>query len=69
MLYFTGSGTFNTEMRKEALKKGYTINEYGIYTTKKENRKTIKDKLVPSANEKDIFDLVGMEYLEPPDRK
>ena len=69
MLYFTGSGTFNTEMRKEALKKGYTINEYGIYTTKKENRKTIKDKLVPSANEKDIFDLVGMKYLEPPDRK
>ena len=31
MLYFTGSGTFNEIMRSEALKKNYTINEYGIY--------------------------------------
>ena len=35
MLYFTGSGTFNEIMRAEALKKKYTINEYGIYHMQK----------------------------------
>ena len=31
LLYFTGSGEFNKNMRTFALKKGFTINEYGIY--------------------------------------
>jgi DNA polymerase/3'-5' exonuclease PolX len=31
LLYFTGSDMFNVWMRTEALKLGYTINEYGIY--------------------------------------
>ena len=34
LLYFTGSGEFNKNMRIFALKKGYTINEYGIYKLK-----------------------------------
>ena len=37
---FTGSGNFNKFMRAEFLKKGYTINEYGIYKTKKVNGKS-----------------------------
>jgi DNA polymerase beta len=62
MLYFTGSGDFNKNMRTFALKKGYTINEYGIYyldTKKKINTKT----------EEDIFWTLGSEYVEPWDRK
>ncbi len=55
-------------MRTEALKKGYTINEYGIYKTKKVNGKTEKDKVVLVNTEKEIFDIVGMEYLEPENR-
>ena len=58
ILYFTGSGNFNKYMRAEALKKGYTINEYGIYKTKKVGKKNIKDKQIPVETEKDIFDLV-----------
>lgn len=65
MLYFTGSGNFNKEMRTEALKRKYTINEYGIY---KLNAKRQKGELVLTKTEKDIFDLVGMDYLEPEDR-
>ena len=68
MLYFTGSGDFNKIMRVEALKKGYTINEYGIYKTKKEGRKTIKGELVPTQSEEDIFEVVGMKYLKPEQR-
>lgn len=65
MLYFTGSGNFNKEMRTNALKRKYTINEYGIY---KLNAKRQKGELVLTKTEKDIFDLVGMDYLEPRDR-
>ena len=39
MLYFTGLGDFNKIMRTEALKKGYTINEYGIYKLKKQGKR------------------------------
>lgn len=62
MLYFTGSGDFNKNMRTFALKKGYTINEYGIYyldTKKKIHTKT----------EEDIFGILGLEYVEPQNRK
>ncbi len=76
MLYFTGSGSFNEIMRSEALKKNYTINEYGIYhctvTRDKKNKKVKKvDKgaIVPTLEEKDIFDVIGKEYVEPQDRK
>jgi len=68
ILYFTGAGNFNKYMRTEALKKGYTINEYGIYKTKKVNGKMEKDKVVLVNTEKEIFVVVGMEYLEPENR-
>jgi DNA polymerase/3'-5' exonuclease PolX len=71
LLYFTGSKTFNQKMRAEALKKGYTINEYGIYKLKKKNGNFIhkKGEKVVVNTEKDIFKLVGMKYLEPEERE
>ena len=33
ILYFTGSGDFNVRMREDALKQGYTMNEYSIKHT------------------------------------
>ena len=70
LLYFTGSKNFNQRMRGEALKLGYTINEYGIYRLLKKNGKFIhkKGKKIIVQTEKDIFDLVGMDYLEPHER-
>jgi len=62
LLYFTGSGEFNKRMRKEALKCGYTINEYGIYKLDTEGN---KGDLVHVSNEEDIFKVIGMDYLEP----
>lgn len=60
MLYFTGSGKFNTVMRAKALKLGYTISEYGI--------KKKGGKFIETQNEKDIFNIIDMNYLEPEDR-
>ena len=60
VLYFTGSGDFNVRMRGDALAKGYTMNEYSIKHTA--TKKIIDHKF---SEEKEIFDFLGYEYLEP----
>ena len=57
ILYFTGSKDFNKKMRQIAIQNNYILNEYGLFY---EN-----DKMVKVNSEKDIFDTLGMEYLEP----
>jgi DNA polymerase beta len=64
-LYFTGSGDFNKKMRTYALKNGYTINEYGIYKLKADKTKGLKIK---TRTEKEIFDVLKIEYVEPENR-
>jgi DNA polymerase/3'-5' exonuclease PolX len=68
LLYFTGSNVFNKKMRKKAQKMGYLLNEYGIYKIiKKGDKKTFKQ--IPIKTEKDVFDILNMDYLEPSERK
>jgi DNA polymerase/3'-5' exonuclease PolX len=62
-LYFTGSYEFNERMRGIAKRQGYKLNEYGLF--KLENN---TEKLINIYNEKDVFDILGMNYLEPKDR-
>jgi DNA polymerase beta len=59
MLYFTGSGTFNKNMRTFAIKKGFKLNEYGLY------KNNLKVKI---NSENDIFDLLDLDYVNPEDR-
>jgi len=60
ILYFTGSKDFNKNMRLNAISQNYTLNEYGLFD---EN-----DKLIKVNSEKDIFDILGMEYITPDKR-
>jgi NAD-dependent DNA ligase len=66
ILYFTGSKIFNTVMRHEALQKGLTMNEHGLY--KMDGKK--KGEKVDSVfkDEKDIFDYLGLVYKTPIER-
>lgn len=57
ILYFTGSKDFNIKMRNIAHSFKYTLNEYGLYD---ENNKAF---IINS--EKDIFDLLNMEFIPP----
>ena len=52
-------------MRELANTQGYTINEYGVYkyVDKKKGYKVIVK------TERDIFELIGMEYLNPRERE
>lgn len=65
LLYFTGSGEFNKNMRTYALKNGYTINEYSI---KSVNKKTNTILSIKVNSEKDIFDILNLPYYLPEER-
>lgn len=61
IVYFTGDGEFNKMMRRLAIALGYKLNEYGIY-------RIGSDKSLKIGSEKDVFHILGMEYVEPKDR-
>jgi DNA polymerase/3'-5' exonuclease PolX len=58
-LYFTGSYEFNERMRGIAKRQGYKLNEYGLFK---------QEKNIQIYSEKDVFDILGMKYLEPWER-
>jgi NAD-dependent DNA ligase len=66
ILYFTGSKIFNTVMRHEALQKGLTMNEHGLY--KMEGKKKGEKVDMVFKDEKDIFDYLGLVYKSPVER-
>jgi len=54
--YFTGSKEHNVAIRSRALKKGYKLNEYGLYNKK-------NDHIITGANEEDIYRQIGLDYI------
>jgi DNA polymerase/3'-5' exonuclease PolX len=63
ILYFTGSKDFNVSMRADLMSKGMTLNEYSLKDN--ETKKKVNHKFV---TEKEIFDYIGLEYVEPENR-
>jgi len=66
VLYFTGSKIFNTVMRSEALQKGFTMNEHGLY--KMEGKKKGAKVDAVFKDEGDIFDYLDLVYKSPVER-
>lgn len=64
-LYFTGSDLFNKNMRGIALENGFTLNEYSIRPL---GSTGVPGEPLPVTSEKDIFDIIGMEYKKPSER-
>lgn len=60
-LYFTGGVELNRDMRLIASTHGYKLNEYGLY-------KDGSSKSIKVESEKEIFDILGLNYLQPKDR-
>jgi len=54
--YFTGSKEHNIELRKIAIKKGYKLNEYGLF--KGEER-------IAGEKEEDVYKALGMQWIPP----
>lgn len=60
LLYATGSGIFNIRMRGLAKRKGFMLNQHGLY-------KIQGDRLVDTEarTQEDVFRILGMTYREP----
>lgn len=57
LLYFTGPDKFNIACRNKAIKKGMRLNEHELIGAQ-----------IVVRTEKDIFDILDIEYAEPEDR-
>lgn len=58
--YFTGSKNHGIHLREIALKKGYKLNEYGLFKISK--NKEIK---IAGRTEEEIYEKLGLDYIEP----
>jgi DNA polymerase (family 10) len=56
MHYFTGSKAHNVAIRKIAVNKNLKINEYGVFKG---------EKRVAGKTEQEVYDQVGLPYIEP----
>ena len=65
LLYFTGSAGFNEEQRREAKRKGMTLNEYGLFVISPSGDLGTR---IPVSSEEDVFRKLGMKYRRPADR-
>ncbi|XP_069095660.1 DNA polymerase lambda isoform X2 [Pleurodeles waltl] len=70
LMYFTGSAYFNRSMRALAKTKGMSLSEHSL------NKDVVRNGSVkvstgvplPTATEKDVFELLGLPYREPHER-
>ena len=57
MHYFTGSKAHNIRMRERAIKRGFKLNEYGLFDA--------NEKCIAGAEEEEIFEQLGLPYIPP----
>ena len=56
--YFTGSKEHNVTLRGFAIKKGFKLNEYGLFDKNTE-------EYIAGKTEEEIYKKIGMQYIEP----
>jgi DNA polymerase (family 10) len=56
MMYFTGSKEHNIELRKLAIEKGWSLNEYGL---------TKGEKTIAARTEEEVYRALGLAYVPP----
>ncbi|HXS99932.1 MAG TPA: helix-hairpin-helix domain-containing protein, partial [Elusimicrobiota bacterium] len=59
--YFTGSKEHNVALRQLALKKGLTLNEYGVFRLSDKKQK----KPLAGRTEEEVYAALGLPYIEP----
>lgn len=59
LFHYTGSKQFNIRTRAHAKRRGYMLNQYGLFRA---------GKKIKVSDEKEIFDILGITY-KPPDKR
>jgi len=67
--YFTGSKAHNIKLREHALKKGYSLSEYGLKRVKSlelgvENEQAV-ESLITFKDEESLYSFLGLQYVPP----
>ena len=57
LAYFTGSKEHNIQMRERAIKKGWKLNEYGLFDK--------NEKRIAGRTEEEIYEKLGLEWIPP----
>ena len=60
--YFTGSKMHNVLLRQKALRRGYTLSEYALARMNPEQG---EPAIVAAANEEEIYNALGMQWIAP----
>lgn len=56
--YFTGSKAHNVALRERAIRKGWKLNEYGLFEERSGRR-------IAGTNEEDIYRALGLQFVPP----
>jgi len=59
LMYFTGSKEHNIELRRIAIDKGLSLNEYGLTKSEK------SEKVVAGRTEEDVYRALGLAWVPP----
>jgi DNA polymerase/3'-5' exonuclease PolX len=68
ILYFTGSKLFNTQMRTWAIRKGYSLNEYGLKKLNPSKDSKEHEIIIPCKTEEEVFRFLDYPYKTPEQR-
>ncbi len=69
--YFTGSKDHNVALRKIAVSRGWTLNEYGLFKKPSGKDADAKGRDIGAKNriagrtEEELYGAFGMDYIEP----
>ncbi|HWH33138.1 MAG TPA: DNA polymerase/3'-5' exonuclease PolX [Egibacteraceae bacterium] len=58
LAYFTGSKEHNVRVRERAVRRGLTLNEYGLFAKE-------SGELVAGATEEDVYAALGLQWVPP----
>ena len=70
LLHCTGSGIFNRQVQRVALALNLQLSEKGLCRASKQHQDNVMktSEYLPMRTEEDIFDALGLVYVEPKDR-
>eukprot|EP00250_Pteridium_aquilinum_P031115 c43012_g1_i1 orf=2-298(+) len=68
LVYFTGNDVLNRKIRYAAQRKGYKLNDQGLYLTYGGKKGLSSTECIPCETEEEVFKKIGFPYYEPCDR-
>ena len=64
-VYYTGGEYFNRDLRMEAERQGYKLDNFGLYPLIRVGDTKYALHLIPCDNEHELFKFLGLKYIQP----